>query len=154
MLEIHNLGEHSHLSSLVDLLLRHASGDLARSALHTDNHSIRELMLIAAVLVHAHNDGLLTGILARQNDNNLSGLKTLDHLRTFKTKKQIIPLIQPEILESNNGDCRKEQTSDEHMRPQSRVVLWELTIEIQIGLLSNMEVFELIESVEHRENRE
>ena len=58
------------------------------------------------------------------------------------------------ILESNNGDCRKEQTSDEHMRPQSRVVLWELTIEIQIGILSNMEVFELIESVEHRENRE
>ena len=80
VLKIHNLGEHSHLSSLVDLLLRHASGDLAGSALHTDNNSIRELMLIAATLVHAHNDGLLTGILARQNDNNLSGLKTLHHL--------------------------------------------------------------------------
>ena len=85
VLKIHNLGEHSHLSSLVDLLLRHASGDLARSALHTDNHSIRELMLIAATLVHTHNDGLLTGILARQNDNNLSGLKTLHHLHTNKT---------------------------------------------------------------------
>ena len=84
MLKIHNLGENLHGSLLVDLLLTHSSGDLQRSAIDTNDDGVGELVLIVSSLVHLNDDGLLSGVLARENDNNLSSLKTLDHLELIR----------------------------------------------------------------------
>ena len=81
VLEIHYLRKNLHLSLLVNLLLVHSSHNLTRRTLHTNNDSMREFVLLVGILVDLHNDGLLTSILARENDYNLSGLKTLHHLR-------------------------------------------------------------------------
>ena len=84
MLEVHDLGENLHGSLLVDLLLTHSSGDLKRSAIDTNDDSMGELVLIVSSLVHLDDNSLLSGVLARENNNNLSSLKTLDHLELMK----------------------------------------------------------------------
>ena len=81
MLKIHNLGENLHGSLLVDLLLTHSSGDLQRSAIDTNDDSVGELVLIVSGLINLNDDSLLSSVLARQNDNDLSSLKTLHHLQ-------------------------------------------------------------------------
>ena len=86
VLKVHDLGEHSHGGLLVDLLLAHSSGDLERSAIDTNDDGVGELVLIVSSLVDLDDDSLLSGVLARQNDNNLSSLKTLDHLQCHSSR--------------------------------------------------------------------
>ena len=80
MLEVDNLGKHLHCGLLVHLLLVHSSSHLARWSSNSTNESVREFVLSVSFLIHLHNNSLLSSILARENDNDLSGLKTLDHL--------------------------------------------------------------------------
>ena len=92
MLEVHDLGENLHGSLLIDLLLTHSSSDLQRSAIDTNDDSVGELVLIVSGLINLNDDSLLSSVLSGQNDNNLSSLKTLDHLSInhIKNQKEIL----------------------------------------------------------------
>ena len=81
VLEVNNLGKHLHGSLLVHLLLIHSSSHLARWSSNSTNESVRELVLSVSFLVYLHDDSFLSSILARENDNDLSRLKTLHHLQ-------------------------------------------------------------------------
>ena len=80
VLEVNNLAENLHLGLLVNLLLAHRTSDLAGSLFNTTDNSMGELVLIGSSLVDLDENSLLTSVLSIKNDNNLSGLKTLDHL--------------------------------------------------------------------------
>lgn len=81
VLEIHDLGKHLHRGSSLHGLLRHLRKHFARRSRNTAHDSVRELVLVVSLLIHLHNNGLLSGIFTSENDNNLSGLKKLHHLR-------------------------------------------------------------------------
>ena len=122
MLKIHNLGENLHGSLLVDLLLTHSSGDLQRSAIDTNDDGVGELVLIVSSLVHLDDDSLLSGVLARQNDNNLSSLKTLDHLELMK-KHSIKKLYTDSFkLEYIFGEKQLVQHSREINPPMRKIL--------------------------------
>ena len=80
MLEVQNLREHLHGGSLLHFLLRHAGENLARTSLESANDSVGELVLRVSLLIHLHDESLLSGVLARENDYDLSSLKKLGHL--------------------------------------------------------------------------
>lgn len=81
VLEIHDLGKHLHRGSSLHGLLRHLRKHFTRRSRNTAHDSVRELVLVVSLLIHLHNNGLLSGIFTSENDNNLSGLKKLHHLR-------------------------------------------------------------------------
>ena len=80
VLKINNLAENLHLGLLVNLLLAHSTSNLAGSLFNTADDSMGELVLISSGFVDLDENSLLTSVLSTKNDNNLSGLKTLDHL--------------------------------------------------------------------------
>ena len=80
VLEVQNLREHLHRGSLLHFLLRHAGENLARTSLESANDSVGELVLRVSLLIHLHDESLLSGVLARENDYDLSSLKKLGHL--------------------------------------------------------------------------
>ena len=84
MLEVNHLGKHSHGGSLLNGLLVHRSGHLARSRFHTNDDGVRELVATSSLLAHLHDDSLLSGVLSSSDNNDLSGLDALDHLRVIR----------------------------------------------------------------------
>ena len=80
VLEVNNLAENLHLGLLVNLLLAHSTSNLAGSLFDTTDNSMGELVLIGSSLVDLDENSLLTSVLSIKNDNNLSRLKTLNHL--------------------------------------------------------------------------
>ena len=84
VLEVNNLAENLHLGLLINLLLAHSTSDLAGSLFDTADNSMRELVLFGGRFVNLNENSLLTSVFTIKNDNNLTGLKTLDHLELIR----------------------------------------------------------------------
>ena len=72
-IDVLNKGLHRS-GSLLDLLLGHATGDLARSSGDAGNEAVGEALVVITILNGLDDDGLLTGVASSKDDNNLSAL--------------------------------------------------------------------------------
>jgi hypothetical protein len=70
------LNERLHgFAPLLDLLLGHAAGDLARSAGDAGDEAMGEALVVRVALFHVlDDDGLLTGVTTGEDDNDFSRL--------------------------------------------------------------------------------
>ena len=72
-IDVLNKGLHRS-GSLLNLLLGHAAGDLARSTGDAGNEVVGEALVVITILDGLDDDGLLTGVTSSKDDNNLSAL--------------------------------------------------------------------------------
>ena len=129
VLEVNNLAENLHLGLLVNLLLAHRTSDLAGSLFNTADNSMGELVLIGSSLVDLDEDSLLTSVLAIKNDNNLSGLKTLDHpkIKMATSKSTLLNChLSRNLCRYTPMKNHQKRTSGEHRK--NRPKFWQILI--------------------------
>ena len=72
-IDVLNKGLHGS-GSLLNLLLGHATGDLAGSSGNASDETVGETLVVIAILDGLDDDSLLTGVASSKDDNNLSAL--------------------------------------------------------------------------------
>ena len=72
-IDVLNKGLHGS-GSLLNLLLGHATGDLAGSSGDAGNEAVGEVLVVITILDGLDDDSLLTGVTSSKDDNNLSAL--------------------------------------------------------------------------------
>ncbi len=75
MIEVSNLEERLDSRSFLDLLLRHALGNLQRFPGNTSYYAMAVLASIDTVIEGLNNNSLLSGISTVEHDDNLAGLQ-------------------------------------------------------------------------------
>lgn len=72
-IDVLNKGLHGS-GSLFNLLLGHATGDLAGSSGNASDEAVGEMLVIITILDGLDDDSLLTGVTSSKDDDNLSAL--------------------------------------------------------------------------------
>jgi hypothetical protein len=72
-IDVLNKGLHGS-GSLLNLLLGHATGDLAGSSGNASDETVGETLVVIAILDGLDDDSLLTGVASSKDDNNFSAL--------------------------------------------------------------------------------
>ena len=73
------LDEGLDTAALGELLLAHALGHLAWVTLDASDQSVAIGAVLGAVILLLDDDGLLAGVLAREDDAHLAGFHEFDH---------------------------------------------------------------------------
>lgn len=89
MVVVNNLDEGANARAANDGVLGLTLEDGLRSTVDAGNESVRIRTLLASLIEGLNDDGLLSGVLTVEDDDNLTGLEATDEKERKRTKSKI-----------------------------------------------------------------